>query len=90
MGTLGPAILSFIERLSSLWRSKYTDIIDLGPQSVSFIGGLSSLRRLKCTSIREKVFFLFCPSERSLSEVVLYIITTACLTFYKRMMICAM
>ena len=37
MDTLGPAILSFIERLSSLQRLKCTSIIEKGPQSVSFI-----------------------------------------------------
>ena len=37
MDTLGPAILSFIERLSSLWRLKCTSVIEEGPQSVSFI-----------------------------------------------------
>ena len=34
---LGPGILSFIERLSFLWRLKCTSIIEKGPQSVSFI-----------------------------------------------------
>ena len=34
---LGPAIMSFIERLSSLRRLKCTSIIENGPQSVSFI-----------------------------------------------------
>ena len=37
MDTLGPAILPFIERLSSLRRLKCTSIIEKGPQSVSFI-----------------------------------------------------
>ena len=37
MDTLGPAILFFIERLSSLWRLKCTSIIEKGAQSVSFI-----------------------------------------------------
>ena len=35
--TFGPAILSFIPRLSCLWRLKYTSIIEKGPQIVSFI-----------------------------------------------------
>ena len=34
MDMLGPGILSFIERLSSLWRLKSTSIIEKGPQSV--------------------------------------------------------
>ena len=33
----GPQSVSFIERLSSLWRLKCTSIIEKGPQSVSFI-----------------------------------------------------
>ena len=33
----GPQTVSFIERLSSLWRLKCTSIIEKGPQSVSFI-----------------------------------------------------
>ena len=37
MDTLGAAILSFIERLSSLWRLKCTSIIEKGCQTVSFI-----------------------------------------------------
>ena len=36
-GHVGPAILSFIERLSSVWRLKCTSIMEMGPQSVSFI-----------------------------------------------------
>ena len=38
MGTLGPAILSFIERLSSLQRLNCMSIIERGPQCVSFLG----------------------------------------------------
>ena len=37
MDKLEPAILSFIERLSSLRRLKCTSIIEKGPQSASFI-----------------------------------------------------
>ena len=37
MDPLGPVFLFFIERLSSLQRSKCTGIIEKGPQSVSFI-----------------------------------------------------
>ena len=55
MVTLGPAILFFIERLSSLWRLKCIAIIEKGPQSVSFI----------------ERFFLLCPcSQCPLSEIV--------------------
>ena len=63
----------FIERLSSLWRLKCTNIIGKGPQIVSFIERLSSLWRLKCTSIIEnrpqsvsfiERFFLLCPLFR--------------------------
>ena len=54
--TLGPAILSFIERLSSLWRLRCTSVIEKGPQIVS------SIER----------FFFYCVlySECSLSEVL--------------------
>ena len=38
--------MTFIERLSSLWRLKCISIIEKGPQSVSFI---------------ERLFFLLCP-----------------------------
>ena len=48
MDMLGAAILSFIERLSSLRRLKCTSIIEKGPQSVSFI----------------ERFFLLCPPFR--------------------------
>ena len=48
--TLRPAILSFIERLSSLWRLKCTSIIEKGPQSVPFI----------------ERFFLLCPISKGL------------------------
>ena len=34
---LGPAALSFMERLSPLWRLKCTNTIEKGPQGVSFI-----------------------------------------------------
>ena len=71
----GPAVLSFKVRLSSLWRSKYTSIIEKGPQNVSFI------ERLNSTGIIEKGYqsvsfiercFLSCPySECPLSEVLL-------------------
>ena len=37
MDTLGPAILFFIERLSSLLGLKCASIIEKGPQIVSFI-----------------------------------------------------
>ena len=37
MNTFGPAILSFLERLSSLRRIECTVIIEKGPQSVSLI-----------------------------------------------------
>ena len=40
MDTLGPGILSFIERLSNLRRLKCTSIIDMKPQSVSFYRGV--------------------------------------------------
>ena len=68
MDMLGPAILSFIERLYFLRRLKCTSRIEKGLQSVSFIKGLqmSSLRRLKCGGTskcvlyREVVLFL-CP-----------------------------
>ena len=43
--------MSFIEKLSSLWRLKCTSIIEKGPQSVSFIEKLSPLRGLKCTIV---------------------------------------
>ena len=49
-----PGILSFKERLSSLWRFDCTSIIEKNePQSLSFIERLSSLQRLKCTSVVE-------------------------------------
>ena len=37
MDMLGPAILSFTERLSSIQRLESTSIIDMGPQIVSSI-----------------------------------------------------
>ena len=43
--------MSFIERLSSLWRLKCASLVEKGPQSVSFIERLSSLWRLKCTTL---------------------------------------
>ena len=51
MDTLGPA---FIERSSSLWRSKCIGIIE----SVSFIERSFSLRRSKCIGIIESVSFI--------------------------------
>ena len=80
---LGAAIVSIIERLSSLWRLKCTSVIEKGSQNVSFIERLSSLWRLKCTSVIdlgpqnvsfiERLFF-YCVlySECPLSEVLLY------------------
>ena len=53
MDTFGTAILSFIERLSSLRRLKSTSKIEKGPQSVSFI---------------ERFIFLLCPSIVSFIE----------------------
>ena len=49
MDTFGQAILSFIEKLSSIRGLKCTSIIEKGPQSVSFI---------------ERFFFLLCPLLR--------------------------
>ena len=69
-GHIGTGHLSFIERLSSLWRLKCTSIIEKGPQSVSFIERLFSLRKLKCTSIIENgpkfvlYIVLLCPLFR--------------------------
>ena len=34
VGILRPAILSFIERFSSLWRLNCTSVVEKGPQSV--------------------------------------------------------
>ena len=51
---LGPAVLSFIEKLSSLQRVKCISLIEKRPQSVSFKERLLSLQRVKCISIIEK------------------------------------
>ena len=63
MDTLGPAILSFIERLSSLRRLKCTSIIEKGPQSVSFIERLSSLQRFKNLLLRNQKSYFFCEKS---------------------------
>ena len=44
MDTLGSAVLSFIERLSSLWMLKCTSIKEKGPQNVMSLFGVSIIR----------------------------------------------
>ena len=66
MDTFGSAILSFIERLSSLWRLKRTSIIEKGPQKLFFIfiwGFVHSFLLLGgAYDINKLFFFLFsCP-----------------------------